>query len=269
MRPGPETAFEIRAQGSGLRADSALSPLRSALSLFLTLVVPALASAQTAAPRVYVSVNGGIQRSDHTVSQSFTVQKNVENATITADADEKHGVLVDGGVMVRLAGHFGIGFALSLVNNDGDATVNAGIPHPFFFNRLRNIEGTTPAKRRETAGHIQAAYLIPGRRVDVMLYGGPSLFTVRQTLVTDVTYSESFPFDTATYTSATTAESTSKTETGFNVGGDVTWKFSSNVGVGGMVRFARAQATLNATNNAAITADIGGVQVGGGIRFAF
>jgi len=237
--------------------------------LALALSTPTRASAQTAAPRVYVSVNAGIQRSDNTVSQSFTVQKNLEDATITTDVDEKRGVLVDGGLMLRLAGHFGVGFALSVVNNDNDATVKAGIPHPFFFNRLRSIEGTTPAKRRETAGHIEAAYLIPGRRVDVMVYGGPSLFTVRQTLVTDVTYSESFPFDTATYTVATTAESTSKTETGFNVGGEVTWKFSRNVGVGGMVRFARAQATLNATNNPAMKVDIGGVQVGGGIRFAF
>jgi hypothetical protein len=44
---------------------------------------------------------------------------------------------------------------------------------------------------------------------------------------------------------------------------------SRTVGVGGMVRFARAQATLNATNNPALDVDVGGIQVGGGIRFAF
>src|SRR6185295_12014494 len=104
---------------------------------------------------------------------------------------------------------------------------------------------------------------------DVMLYGGPSLFTVRQTLVTDVTYSESFPFDTATFTGAQTTESTSKTEVGFHIGGDVAWKFTRNVGIGGMVRFARAEATLNATNNSLVTVDIGGLQFGGGIRLAF
>jgi len=236
--------------------------------LTLILVAPGAAAAQTA-PRVYVSVNGGIQRSDNTVSQAFSVQKNLEDAPITVDVDEKRGVLVDGGVVIRLAGHFGIGFALSFVTNDKDANVKASIPHPFFFGRPRSIEGTTATTRRETAGHIQAVYLVPGRRVDVMIYGGPSLFTVRQTLVTDVTYSESFPFDTATFTGTLTAESTSKTETGFNIGGDVAWKFSRNIGVGGMVRFARAQATLNATNNPAMKVDIGGVQVGGGIRLAF
>jgi len=239
------------------------------LILTLALAAPTLASAQTIAPRVYVSVNGGIQSSNNTVSQSFSVQKNLEDAPIKATADENGGVLVDGGVVMRLVRHFGIGFALSYVSDNNDADVTASIPHPFFFGRLRGIEGTTSMKRRETAGHIQAVYIIPGPRFDVMFYGGPSLFTVRQTLVTDVTYSESFPFDTATFTGTQTAESTSETATGFNVGGDVTWKFSRNVGVGGMVRFARAEATLNATNNPAMKVDVGGLQLGGGLRFGF
>ncbi len=244
-------------------------PHSTVLILTLGLTTPTLASAQTAAPRVYVSVNGGIQRSDNTVSQSFSVPKNLEDAPIKANADEKRGVLVDGGLMLRLAGHFGVGFALSFLTDDSDATVTASIPHPFFFSRLRSIEGTTAMTRRETAGHIQAVYIVPGPRLDVILSGGPSLFTLRQTLVTDVTYSESFPFDTATFTGTHSAESTSKTATGFNIGGDVTWKLSRTVGVGGMVRFARAQATLNATNNPALDVDVGGIQVGGGIRFAF
>ena len=239
----------------------------------ITLATPTLAaaqlSAQTTAPRVHVSVNGGIQTSDNTLAQSFPVQKNLEDAPIKANVDENGGTLFDAGAMVRLIGYFGVGFALSVVTHDADATVTASIPHPFFFDRLRDIEGTASMSRRETAAHIQAVFLVPGPRLDVMVYGGPSLFTVRQTLVTDVTYSESFPFDTATFTGALTAEATSKTETGFHIGGDVAWKFTRNVGVGGMVRYARAQATLNATNNAPITVDVGGLQFGGGIRLAF
>jgi hypothetical protein len=242
---------------------------RFAMTGYLALAAPALASAQTTAPRVYVSVNGGIQRSDNTVSQSFSVQKNFEDAPISVDIDEKSGVLVDGGVVFRLIGPIGMGFDLSVVTHDTDAGVTASVPHPFFFRQPRNIEGTTPATRREVAGHIQAVYLVPGPRLDVMIFGGPSLFSVRQTLVTDVVYSESFPFDTATFSSAQTATSTSKTAIGFNAGVDVTWKFSRNVGVGGMARFARAQATLNATNNAAMKVDAGGLLAGGGIRLAF
>jgi hypothetical protein len=254
------------------RSSAALGFQLSALG-WITLATPTLAAAQvsalTTAPRVYISVNGGVQTSDNTLAQSFPVQKNLEDAPIKANVDENGGTLFDAGAMVRLIGYFGMGFALSVVTHDADATVTASIPHPFFFNRLRSIEGTASMSRRETAAHIQAVFLVPGPRLDVMVYGGPSLFTLRQTLVTDVTYSESFPFDTATFTGALTAEATSKTETGFHIGGDVAWKFTRNVGVGGMVRYARAQATLNATNNAPITVDVGGLQFGGGIRLAF
>ena len=243
---------------------------RFAMTGYLALAAPALASAQTTAPRVYVSVNGGIQRSDNTVAQSFTVKdKNFEDMPVTADADAKRGVLVDGGIVVRLAGPIGMGFAASVVTHDTDANVTASVPNPLFFRQPRSITGTTPASRREVAGHIEAVYLVPRGRVDVMIFGGPSLFSVRQTLITDVVYSEAYPFDTATFSSSQTATSTSKTATGFNVGVDVAWKFSRTVGAGGMARFSRAQATLNATNNAALKVDVGGLLVGGGIRLAF
>ena len=156
---------------------------RFAMTGYLALAAPALASAQTAtAPRVYVSVNGGIQRSGNTVTQSFSVQKNFEDMPIAADIDEKRGVLVDGGVVFRLADWFGIGFAASVVTHDTDADVTASVPHPLFFRQPRSVAGTTPATRREVAGHIEAVYLMPTRRVDVMIFGGPSLFSVRQTL---------------------------------------------------------------------------------------
>ena len=243
---------------------------RFAFAGCLALAAPALASAQTSdAPRVYVSINGGTQRSDNHVAQSFSVQKNFEDTPITLDVDEKRGVLFDGGFVVRLAGPIGMGFDVSLMTHDADANVTASAPHPFFFRQPRAISGTTNTTRRETAGHIRAVYLIPSRHVNAMIFGGPSLFSVRQTLVTDVMYSESYPYDTATFTGAQTATSTSKTAAGFHAGVDVAWKISTNVGIGGMAQFARAQATLNAANNAPLKVDAGGLLVGGGLRLAF
>jgi opacity protein-like surface antigen len=248
------------------------------LILALLLAAPGPAAAQSAAaPRVYVSVNGGMLWSDNTISQSFSVEKNFEPAPITADIDEKRGVAIDAGVVYRLAGHIGVGFAASVMNHESDANVHASIPHPFFFDRpgdpgtvpgKRDVDGTTNAKRRETAAHIEAVYLVPGR-VDFMVFGGPTLFRAKQTLVTDVTYAESFPFDTATYTGATTVDSTSDWATGFHVGADAAWKFSRNFGLGGIVRYSRAKVEFNAANNSAIKGDVGGIVAGGGVRIAF
>jgi hypothetical protein len=235
----------------------------------LVLAVPAAAAAQSDAQRVYAGISGGVQVSDTGLAQSFSVQKNFEAAPIEVDIDSKQGVLVDGGVVVRLAGRFGVGFALSVATAETDAEVTASVPHPLFFRQPRSIAGTAGVDRRDVAGHIQAAYILPGDRLQLIVAGGPSLFKVRQTLVTDVTYSESYPFDTATFSSAVTTDATSDLKVGFHAGVDVTWKFSRHVGIGGVARFSRAQVTLDVANNPSIEVDAGGFQAGGGLRFTF
>ena len=77
--------------------------------------------------------------------------------------------------------------------------------------------------RSETAVHVQAMYLInPGGRLRLVLSGGPSFFDVQQDLVTEVTITETYPFDTAAFASAKTSREQGSAVT-FNVGADVMW----------------------------------------------
>jgi len=241
----------------------------AALVLLTALWAPAAAFGQSDTGRFRVSINGGGQVSSNTVSQSFSVQKNLEAAPITVDMSAKRAPIFDAGIVVRIAGPLAVGFAVSYLTHDSTASITADIPHPFFFNRPRSISGSTPVSRTEGAGHIEAVYeLSGGGRLDVLLSGGPSIFNVRQTLVTDVTYSDAFPFDTATFRAGVTADAT-KTVAGFNVGGDVTWRFSRTIGIGGLIRYAQAHATVSGANNSAVKIDVGGLQVGGGLRLLF
>jgi hypothetical protein len=107
-------------------------------------------------------------------------------------------------------------------------------------------------------------YLVPiSPKLLLMIFGGPSQFTVRQTVVTAVGFSESFPYDEAQFTSATVSTE-EESKTGFNVGADVAYYFTRNLGVGGIVRFARASVTFSSGE-----VDAGGVIVGGGVRLRF
>jgi hypothetical protein len=118
------------------------------------------------------------------------------------------------------------GVAISAFSKSDAASVNGTIPHPFFFNTLRPITGTSfPLERRETAVHIQAGYVASAKKIDVAVSGGPSLFNVSHDLVADAIYTEAYPFDTATFGGATIAKS-SATKLGFNVGADVGVKLS-------------------------------------------
>ncbi len=234
------------------------------------LVVPSLAEAQGDwNGRFRISANGGGQIAGGGVSQAFTVQKNLEPAPITFDFDASRTSWFDGGIVAQIRGRWAVGAAVSFSAHDADAGVKASIAHPFFFNQARLVGGTLAATRTELAVHLDAVYLLAARgRLELAVSGGASIFNATQTMITDVAYTDTYPFDTATFASAPAIGSTT-TVGGFNVGADVTWKRWRRVGVGALLRFAHASAAFAASPNNTATSDVGGLQAGGGVRLAF
>ena len=240
-----------------------------ALAACLAACTPTAAFAQVGGGRFRLSVNGGAQLSDNTVSQSFSVEKNLEPAPITSNAGEKRGSVVDAGVAARIKGRFGAGFAISYFTHRATADITAMIPHPFFFNQPRTLTGTTGMNRTETASHIQAIVQVPaGQRVDVLLSAGPSYFHLDQTVVTDVLFGDAYPFDAPAFSEATKSGITTN-KLGYNVGADVTWKLSRVLGVGVLIRYTRATASVTFTNNPNVTLTLGGLQTAAGVRIPF
>ncbi|HEU4687452.1 MAG TPA: outer membrane beta-barrel protein, partial [Vicinamibacterales bacterium] len=161
-----------------------------------------------------------------------------------------------------------VGGGLARFSTSTPTTINAQIPHPFFFNQPRSVTGEFEGDRSELAVHIQAKWLVPvNDKFLVTIFGGPSFFQVEQTIVNDIDYTESYPFDTATFTGAIT-DSQSESAIGFNVGGDFAYYFSNQVGVGGVVQYSGATVEMAVPSG---TADVkaGGLQVGGGLRLRF
>ena len=239
----------------------------SFLLLFLILVTPAVAMAQARpAPRFRAAINLGVQASDTTLSQSFSTTKNFEATPIVVSASLKRGVWFDAGVLVRLAGRVGVAASVSNLSRTESADVTARLPHPFFFNQPRSVAGAAPLRHRETALHFQGSVLVrSSRRFDITVTGGPSIFSVAQNLVTDVTYTEEYPFDVAAFASAASTRVT-RTVSGFNAGADATWRLSPRFGVGALVRYTRASTTLAVSQENSTNLDVGGIQVGGGLR---
>jgi hypothetical protein len=243
--------------------------MRAALPLALAtaLASTGIANAQPPAGRVRVAVSGGLQATDQTLSQNFSIQKNLEAATIATEIALTRSPLLEGGVRVRLVRWLNVGVAVSSWSRSAEGTLEARIPHPFFFNQPRALDETvTGLDHKEAAVHVEAAYVTAlGRSVELAIFGGPSRFSVEQDLVTDVIYAETYPFDTASFVSAGTAN-TSATAIGFNVGADLTWRFAQHFGLGGLLRFSRASTILSVDSSNEAATDVGGLHVGGGIR---
>jgi hypothetical protein len=243
------------------------------------MTVPGVAAAQgsrgRAAPKsgwdgpLRVSVNVGGQVTGTTLEQSFNLTRNVEPMPVTASIEAKTATVIEGGVAFKLVRGFAVGYAYTATSHTATGDVTAAVPHPFFFDRRRSISGTVQIPEDGSANHISAEYIVPAGPVELTLLGGPTFFRIKQTLVTDVTYTEEYPYDTATFGSATTTL-VKQNVTGYHVGADVALKLTRNIGVGALARYSRGSTTtLTAADGNTVKYDVGGLQISGGLRLAF
>jgi hypothetical protein len=246
-----------------------MKTLTTLLAAALGLGAPAFASAQSA-PRFHVSLNGAAQPASTDLSEHFTFEENAEEATVDVRYPSKTGTVVDGAFGVRLWKQFGAGIAVSYASSSGTAEIDAGIPHPFVFGQPRAISGTeSGATRAETGTHAQLLFFVPSSgKLRFVLAGGPSKIDLQQDVVTEVHYSDTYPYDTASFTRATTRQAKGSA-VGFNVSADVTWMLGRNFGVGGLVRFTRATIDIDTADTRSVSVQAGGLQAGGGVRIAF
>jgi hypothetical protein len=221
-------------------------------------------------PRFTIGVSGGIQQGAEDVTDHFSFPKNIETETVDVKYPMKPWALIDLAAAYRVWKNLGIGIAVSATTGTGEAQVSASVPHPFFFNQPRTVTGTEDdISHSETATHLLVQYHVPTTgRLRFVLEGGPSWLSVDHEVVTDVTVTESFPFDTAAFGGAVT-KTTNGSGVGFNAGVDVTWMFVESVGIGGIVRYTRADIDLHAVEGRTLTMKAGGLQGGVGIRVLF
>jgi hypothetical protein len=230
-----------------------------------------MASAQSMPDRIRINVDAGVQIASTTFDSSATKRVYIEDGVIGASYKLQRGPVFDAGFAVRLIGPIGVGLTVSSYSERSDAAVSAAIPHPFFFKTPRTITGTASGlQREELVAHLQGMYTLqPTARVDVALSAGPSFFRVRQELVTDVTFADTYPYDAPTFTTAASQRITAKNAVGFNVGADIGLRLWRHAGVGGAVRFTRASVSLAIPNGTAVSSDAGGTQIAGGLRLYF
>jgi len=236
----------------------------------VALVAPAArAQPPTELPHAVISASAGVQGPSRTFTDTFTFDQYVETARVQADYAVKVKAFFDGGAAVRLWRSLGAGVAISRFTDTRTAAVAATVPHPFFFDRDRTITGTaTGVARNETAVHAQIVAFVPaGRRWLLELSAGPTFLTVEQSFVTGVSYDESYPFDTATYRSATIQKIRDR-KVGYHIGADVMVRLTSSIGLGAIVRYSQARVGVD-VNGARLDLDAGGLQAGGGMRVMF
>jgi hypothetical protein len=221
-------------------------------------------------PRVEISANVGVQTGASTFTTSTTLPSNGgETETITVDHGAKTALGFNVGGAVRLVPRFWVGVQYAMAEMKPSASITAVIPHPILFNASRTVEGSLDdVAHSEQNVHVDLMYALPVHAVEVRVMGGPTFFSLKQDFVSGVTITETYPFDTATFASATTTQ-LSQTAVGFNVGVDISRPLSSNLAVGGLIRYSRADVKFDNPTIGQQTVKAGGVEIGGGVRIRF
>lgn len=176
---------------------------------------------------------------------------------------------VELGGLVRIAGPLGVSASVELFQHDRDAAFDAFLPHPFLFDRAREISGSrSNLSHREHAVHVDG--VITGRWGDVVLdvFGGPSLFLTRTELLTDVRYSEVFPFDQV-IPLGTEEQVFEDRPLGFNLGAHATYRLAGPFGATLGARFSRARVRITPGEGRTVEFDAGGLRVAAGLRLLF
>jgi hypothetical protein len=223
--------------------------------------------------RGFVNVNFGIQvksTSLATANETFPAYDESGKLT-TAQTIDTQAPFIDFGGGVRVTGNFGVGFSYSRLSSDGSALVSLEVPSPLVYDQPRTATSTlTGLEHVEQGFHFQAIWMLPvSDKFDVVFSGGPTLFQLSQGVVqSPVSWSEvGSPYTQVNLTASPATATGSKF--GFNVGADLTYRFSNMVGVGGLVRYASATVSLTNEGGAPLDVKVGGFQLGGGLRVRF
>jgi hypothetical protein len=227
-------------------------------------------SVSTGAETGYVDINVGLQATSTAFDITTHPLTFVEPATVQTTYSVKGAREFDVGGGVRVTHRLAVGGSISKFEKGGNVTVDAQVPHPFFFDRARKVSGTADnLSRLETGFHGKVVFIAPvGAGWEVLVSGGPSFFQVEQDLVEDIKIKETYPYDTASFDTAV-AKRHSSSGLGFNVGADVTRLLTTHIGVGAAVGISRAKLHFDTFSDPTREFDVGGTRVGGGLRFRF
>lgn len=251
-----------------LRGDPPPSPPQNAGAT--SRAQPAVRRRPRSFPLGFLAVNAARQTRVDGFEQVSTLEANAEEGEIRTQysAPDAWGLHV--AITQKVAGALALGGAVEAFTRKTPGSLTASVPHPFFFGTPRVVSRDVDDLDQTQVGlHFQARGLwFIGSHLHLSAGGGPSLFYVKQALITDINYTEEYPYDTVTLERVDTSKADAW-HLGFNVTSDVAYYLTRRVGVGIGAQYSRAEMTIQGRDGPSVDVQAGGLTVSAGLRFRF
>ena len=224
--------------------------------------------------RGYFNFNVGFESTSGTLDDAVQFVLYEEGGRKEVRSAIDSGAFIDFSVGGRVWRNVSAGIGYHREATTGQAAATASVPNPIFFDRNREVALTVDdLKRVESAVHLQAGYmLVLNEQLSVHVFAGPSFFRLSQDVVGDLTFTEQPPAFTSVTAAASVVER-EESRTGANIGADVTYNFRTQgelkLGAGAFVRYTGATAGIPVLGSAEIESDLGGLQIGFGLRIRY
>lgn len=222
---------------------------------------PALAQVQWT-DKAFAGISAGIQIGTSGVTSSQTFELYGEEASLLSQQDVKGGLFLDGQFGYKVWNNVALGVGVTFTQAKADAAITGSIPDPIFFSSPRAATATVAdLTHREIWVAALATWVMPVTdKIDVFISGGPAFVQVQQELPSSATISEPGPS-----IGEVGLTSFSKSGIGFVAAADMRYMITPRFGLGALAKFSASKVDISEGT----TMDVGGFQLGAGIRMKF
>ena len=220
--------------------------------------------------RLSMHVNGSYQAAStlYETRSGFPVYG--EEALFSTRQEFDGGAHIDVGGSLRVWRELAVGASYTELSTRGVAMTTGTIPHPLEFGLARTVPlQAFVLPHRQRATHVHVSWRLALRdTLDVTFSAGPTYFNLRQGIITSVTARElDGPF--ADINARVGAAERTRNGLGFNVGADLTWMLTRQLGVGYFTRFTLGSLDAEPAPFSPEVYHVGGIQNGLGLRVRF
>ncbi|MGQ9617886.1 MAG: SH3 domain-containing protein [Candidatus Aminicenantia bacterium] len=210
--------------------------------------------------RLFLSLSFGFPFANF--KDEYSISAYQENGTYIGKYNASNGFSPEIGAILRFRDRIGFLFSIEPFFTKTDGNIVAQIPHPFYFERFRELKIKDKFSYSEIPINLNVAYDVGNvRGISFLFTGGLTLFLSSVEILESFSYAETYPYDEVNLTSKKN-KTYSSFSPGFNMGFSGTYPIKNNFSAGIQAKVSFGKASIKPEGRDKISYTLGGFKAG-------